>query len=189
MLQYNYMRTHDIFFTSDTHLLGETLIKYKKRPFPTTDDHDRCIIRKWNQTVKPGDIVYHLGDFADTGYSRKNMPIVENLLKSLNGTKILIKGNHDTDAVTKAKGWGSVHDLLNIRVDGNQRFVLCHYSMQTWQFKKQGAIHLFGHSHGKLKGVDRSMDVGVDNNHFTPIKLERVLKIMEMKDIGPNERT
>lgn len=39
--------------------------------------------------------------------------------------------------------------------------MLCHYALRTWpQFSK--SYHLYGHSHGKLPGTERSIDVGID---------------------------
>jgi calcineurin-like phosphoesterase family protein len=65
---------------------------------------------------------------------------------------------------------------------------MCHYAMRTWHFKSQGSIHLYGHSHGKLPSLDKSMDVGVDAMGYKPIKLERILEIMDKIEIGSNER-
>lgn len=141
------------------------------------------MIQAWNETVKPGDVIYHLGDFAITGYSEKHKPKVEKLLRKLNGNKILIRGNHDAPAVFKAQGWGNVHTMHHTKIDGVQ-FILCHYSMRTWQFKSKGAIHLFGHSHGNLPPLDRSMDIGVDAMGYKPIKFERIVEIMSKVELG-----
>jgi calcineurin-like phosphoesterase family protein len=47
------------------------------------------LIKRWNNTVKKTDRVFHLGDFC--------LGLKENieLARLLNGKKILIKGNHD----------------------------------------------------------------------------------------------
>jgi calcineurin-like phosphoesterase family protein len=160
---------------------------HHKRNFLTSDEMDEVMIEAWNSTVKPGDLVYHLGDFAITGYSKKYIPSVEKLLKKLHGNKILIRGNHDATPVLKAKGWQQVYDIHQINID-DQRIVMCHYAMRTWHFKSQGSIHLYGHSHGKLPSLDKSMDVGVDAMGYKPIKLERILEIMDKIEIGSNER-
>ena len=59
------------------------------------------MINKWNKTVKPDDIVFHLGDFGDY-----------NLRKHLNGKIILICGNYEdklTDKELLAYGFNEVH--------------------------------------------------------------------------------
>lgn len=49
--------------------------------------HDKDLVENWNKIVNKNDIVYILGDFA---YKNHRDHIL-----SLNGNKILIKGNHD----------------------------------------------------------------------------------------------
>jgi calcineurin-like phosphoesterase family protein len=74
-----------------------------------------------------------------------------------------------------------------------QVIVLCHYSMQVWDRSNQGSWHLFGHSHGTLKGIGLSFDVGVDCTEFTPLSLEEVaLRMTQRKqtlDSGDSPRT
>lgn len=48
------------------------------------------IIKNWNQRVKWEDTVIHLGDVA-IGPRQ----VIENQIRSLNGRKILVRGNHD----------------------------------------------------------------------------------------------
>lgn len=51
---------------------------------------DEAIVRNWNRVVGDTDVVYHLGDVAMGDSSRW-----DEILKSLNGYKILVVGNHD----------------------------------------------------------------------------------------------
>jgi calcineurin-like phosphoesterase family protein len=46
--------------------------------------------------------------------------------------------------------------------------------MQVWELFNHGSWHLFGHTHGKLKGIGRSFDVGVDCTDFVPLSLDQV---------------
>ena len=64
------------------------------------------------------------------------------------------------------------------RGNAPQVIVLCHYSLQVWDRSNQGSWHLFGHSHGKLKGIGLSFDVGVDCREFEPLSLEEVASRM-----------
>ena len=174
------MRTNKVFFTSDTHFFHQNIIGYCNRPFLSADEMDACLIENWNKVVSRNDVIYHLGDFAITGYSRKYIPKVEKLLSKLNGNKILIRGNHDSQAVLKAKGWASIHDLHHVNIDG-QHIILCHYAMRTWQFKNQDSWMLYGHNHNTLPPIpgDLSMDVGVDCFQYTPIEFARIKDIMD----------
>lgn len=81
----------DIFVISDTHFSHYNMVhKFKTRPFDTVEEMDEVLIENWNKTVKPGDKVYHLGDFAFG--PKVNHP---SLVKRLNGKKRLVVGNHD----------------------------------------------------------------------------------------------
>lgn len=79
-----------VFFTSDTHFGHKNIIKYSDRPFKDVTHMNEMLVYLWNQTVGPDDTVYHLGDVA-LG------PIEGSLsyISRLNGSKVLITGNHD----------------------------------------------------------------------------------------------
>ncbi len=165
------------FFTSDQHFSHFNIIKYCNRPFSSTEEMDEHMIEKWNSVVKKGDIVYHLGDFQITGYSKKHVDVVSKTLRRLNGNKILISGNHDSPAVLSAPEWSKVYRLHHINVN-DQRIILCHYPMRSWQFRGHGAWQLFGHCHNNMQIPDNeySCDVGVDVPAwgFTPVSFEQL---------------
>jgi len=50
--------------------------------------------------------------------------------------------------------------------------------MQVWDRSNHGSWHLFGHTHGKLKGIGRSLDVGVDCTDYVPLSLDMVAEKM-----------
>ena len=75
-----------VFFIADTHF-GDNdvfLMSGENKFFDSVKDKDEEIIENWNTTVRPGDIVFVLGDFGELSY-----------MERLNGQKFLIKGNHD----------------------------------------------------------------------------------------------
>ena len=83
------------FVVSDTHFGHAGVCKFtesdgvtKIRPWTDPDEMNEDMIRMWNDTVRPNDKVYHLGDVV---INRKFLPV----LNRLNGDKVLIKGNHD----------------------------------------------------------------------------------------------
>lgn len=80
--------------TSDTHFGHENIIKYCSRPYRNAAQMDEDLIRRWNNRVKPGELVYHLGDVGMT----KGDDYLPKILTRLNGRKILILGNHDKSA-------------------------------------------------------------------------------------------
>lgn len=78
-----------IFFTSDHHFSHKNIIQLCNRPFNSVEEMDEEMIRRWNSVVAEEDFVYYLGDFS------LSIKPVEKYVHRLNGTKILIPGNHD----------------------------------------------------------------------------------------------
>lgn len=153
-------------FTADHHFGHEKIIAYMERPFSSVEEMDEEMIARWNAVVAPGDMVFHLGDFAWRDPDR--------YLAKLNGQKRLVRGNHDSrKMLRKTDGWATVNDLLSVTVEG-QRIVLCHYGLRVWPGSHKGALHFYGHSHGTLEGDSQSIDVGVDCWGFTPVALNQI---------------
>jgi calcineurin-like phosphoesterase family protein len=155
-----------IYFTSDIHF-GHYLPALN-RPF-TGQAMDEYIIDRWNSTVSNKDEVWVLGDFSLHSTAEQ----MQKWFERLNGSKHLILGNHDKPNKVHRLRWASIHDthmLTNVEI-GNCRdsYWLSHYSHRVWPSKHHGVYHLYGHSHGHLAGLDRSMDVGIDANEYKPI--------------------
>lgn len=130
------------------------------------------MIRNWNETVGYDDIVHVVGDFACT----KSVHEIAPIFHRLNGTKHLVLGNHDEECQeTLDLPWASikVRDVVNV---DSQIICLSHYPMRSWPRARKGAIHLFGHHHGALRGTNRSLDVGVDVWDFRPVTVQQILK-------------
>lgn len=185
-----------VFFTSDTHFGHAKIIEYSKRPFATAEQMDEEMIRRWNETVGPNDIVYHLGDFAVGG--DKTRP-AEYYLKRLNGRIILIEGNHEDRAVRVPELFEKIVPYLEIKVfysgkdkEGKpatikQSVTLCHYAMKVWNKSHHGAWQLYGHSHGSLPDPSDALqlDVGVDCWDFRPVSVEQIRDRMAKKTWKP----
>lgn len=142
---------------------------------------DEKIIENWNKVVTKEDTVYHLGDFSFAD----PLPYLERL----NGTIILVPGNHDR----AGKFYGKIKilpALCEIKVN-EQSIVLCHYAMRVWNKSHYGSWMCYGHSHSNLPDDpnSRSIDVGVDCHNFTPLSFDQVKEIMDKKNFVPiNQR-
>lgn len=174
-----------VWFTSDTHYYHKNIIEYSKRPFSSVDEMNERMIENHNDTVRPGDTVYFLGDFcfADDNKARA-------VLMRLNGNKNLILGNHDKNIRRKRNSFlgprlfTSIQDYQELNVDG-QFIVLFHYGCRTWNRAHRGSWLLFGHSHGSLPPFGKSVDVGVDskaiNDEYRPVSFGEVKTFMDTR--------
>jgi calcineurin-like phosphoesterase family protein len=174
----------DYFFTADQHFGHKTILKHQQstRPFNMIEEMNEVLVDRWNNRVKPGDVVYCFGDF---GWKPAD---VEWALKRLNGQINLIKGNHDYAACRPgiAKRFGFIKDLHETRIN-SQGIVMCHYAMRVWNKSHYGYWHIYGHSHGSLPDDSNSlsMDVGVDTNNLYPYSFDEVKEHMSKKQWTP----
>jgi len=176
------------FVTADLHLNHANIIRYCKRPWLMKGDldsdgewintgiaEDRCLrmnnelIRRWNERVKPEDLVFHVGDFCFKNAQYKTTS--EEWETVLNGKIIFLKGNHDKNNSTKTKieslqiCWADT--LINMQhypdlVDGRCRINFVGHIHEHWKFKK-------AHVRGKNIYL---FNVGVDVNQFYPITMD-----------------
>jgi calcineurin-like phosphoesterase family protein len=159
-----------IYFTSDTHFGHGGALGLYRRPFASVAAMNEALLARWNETVGPNDVVWHLGDFA----IRQRPPVVADLLAQLNGRKHLVAGNNDPPSTRELAVWESVQSYLEIEADG-VGMVLCHYPFRSWRGMGKGWVNLHGHSHGRLKPLPRQFDVGVDVWSFRPVTLSEIL--------------
>lgn len=156
------------FFISDTHFGHENILKYDNRPFDTIEDHDIVLFKNINTVLQPGDTLWHLGDVA---WNQRSYDwFFAHLKEDINIR--LIRGNHDNRG---SLPWLVPVDVAEIKVN-NHRFFLSHYPHLSWPNRYHGALHLFGHVHGNLQGVGRSMDVSANMIGYKPISADEVIK-------------
>jgi calcineurin-like phosphoesterase family protein len=160
-----------VWFTADTHFGHAGALSLYRRPFASVAEMNTAMVARWNETVRPDDDVWHLGDFA----LRTPAAAVSDLLRSLNGRKHLVTGNNDPPDIAALAQWSSVQSYTEITVEGH-RLVLCHYAFRTWNGMAKGALNLHGHSHGRLKPLRQQTDVGVDAQDFRPIRVAEIAR-------------
>jgi calcineurin-like phosphoesterase family protein len=182
------------FFTSDTHFNHVNILKYTKRPWTTIQEMNEALIKNWNDTVKPKDEVWHLGDFCWCKVDHEAISFIGRL----NGKKHFIPGNHDK-IITKllklniyqTNGTSMFHSPIEEITIDDTRITLCHYAMRTWNKSHFGAYQLYGHSHGSLPDDPNlmSMDVGVDcHPEYRPFSFDEIKDHMSKKTFKPIER-
>lgn len=165
------------FVIADTHFGHKNIIQYGQRPFKTVEEMDARMKRQWRQLVKPEDIVIHVGDFAFGNIERRR-----EVLTSLPGQKILIRGNHDDKSLLAEKrvGWDFVCDGLTLR-RGQDLLYFTHAPL-TKPFSEDITWVIHGHIHiqpiSEIANVvhkDRHINVCVEHIDYRPILIDTLL--------------
>ena len=179
-----------IFLTSDTHFGHAGVCHFlreegtKLRPWDNPEDMDEEMVKRWNDTVRPNDKVYHLGDVV---INRKALKILDRL----NGDKVLIKGNHDIFKLNDYSPY--FRDIRSYHVMNGT--ILSHIPLHESALYRFGT-NIHGHTHSNRvmkpnptrwfpdqKIIDaRYHCVCVEQTDFRPILLEEVFK--KIKDEG-----
>jgi calcineurin-like phosphoesterase family protein len=150
--------------TSDLHFGHANIMKFcpvTRAGFADVTDMREKMIAEWNASVAPEDETFILGDFAF-------LPARDavSILRRLNGTKVLIEGNHDRkllqDPAFRAE-FREVHPYLRYNHNG-QLVIMFHYPIHEWDQMHRGAVHFYGHVHGGHTGLERyrARDVAFD---------------------------
>jgi calcineurin-like phosphoesterase family protein len=158
------------FLISDTHFGHANMLNFKRadgsplRVFKDVVHMNEVMINNWNNVVGPDDKVYHLGD---VGF--KNATYLASTLSRLNGTKVLIKGNHDTQKLNlyqrffkDVRAYHILDKLLLAHVPIHPR------SLERWK----GQVH--GHLHDWDLGDPKYLNVSVERINYTPVDFEWV---------------
>lgn len=184
MFNYSGIDKEKIWFTSDLHFCHDREFLYKPRGFNNVEEMNNTIIERWNNVVKTNDFVFVLGDLMLCD----NEKAIE-FVKTLNGTLVVILGNHDTDNRIKLyKGVDNivaVEYAMRLRLNG-YNFFLTHYPCLTGSLEhdtpKKTTINLFGHTHSKnLFYEDRPYmyNVAMDAHNCTPVSLDNIINDIE----------
>lgn len=172
----------NIFLVSDTHFGHAGVCKFmrddgvtKLRPWDNPQEMDEAMVKLWNETVRPNDKVYHLGDVV---INRKALQIMHRL----NGDKVLIKGNHDIFRLDEYTPF--FRDIRGYHVLNG--LILSHIPVHEESLARFGC-NIHGHLHsnrvmtrgfkGKPMDIDpRYFCVCVEQTDFKPIAFEEVMK-------------
>lgn len=163
-----------IYVISDTHF-GHTnsWAKFKladgctpMRPFSSTEEMDETMVQRWNETVRPQDHVYHLGDVV---IKKSSLDIC----KRLNGHKRLVRGNHD---IFRTKDYLDVGfgEIYGVRVWPSHNIIMSHIPLHPSSLKGRQWINVHGHTHAnKIEGEDSHLYrcVSVEQIDYRPVLL------------------
>ena len=169
------------FFTADEHYDdNEGILRFCNRPFSNGTNMVNAIIHRNNELVKAEDTVYHIGDFTFTNPA--DLSFISSILNALNGTHILILGNHDNADPHKLvdAGFRSVHTSLELKIDHQDVLLVHDPCVWTVVPPDSGIIFLHGHVHKLFQSIpdQKVVNVGVDVWNYYPISFETILETL-----------
>ena len=153
------------YFIADTHFGGENIRRYENRPFASAMEMDEALIANWNQTVNSEDTVYVLGDFSDYGEDTQDAEI----LKRLNGRKMLVMGNHDRHRTPEQWRALGFEECFSMPVLYEGFFLLSHEPLYI--NVNMPYANFYGHVHANPSYNDaskQSVCVSVERISYTP---------------------
>src|ERR1051325_7327680 len=161
---------------------------------------NEMMVKNWNDVVGTEDTVICLGDFSLAARP------VEAYSKRLNGTKLLVPGNHDFCHSTHKKsrsvegaakwkkfyednGWQVLPELHTLDIPGVATVNLCHIpyhvvdldgpdKYKNMRPQDDGRWLICGHVHQTWRVVGRMINVGVDVWDMKPVSIEEISKII-----------
>lgn len=175
--------SRDIWLISDTHFQHANILNFRDDKgshfrgdlFDSVDHMDECMMDNWNSVVKPGDIVYHLGDVM---FGKKETFLPK--WNKLAGRKRLVVGNHDDIK------WMAKHEMFQKimmwRMFPEFGLLLSHvplHESSLWRGTNgyddaQWLTNVHGHIHQNPSPTDKHRCVCVEHINFTPINIEEL---------------
>ena len=170
-------------FCADLHLGHRNILKYTPRPWNTIEEMNEAILSNFNSVLGKRDELYIVGDFA---FDRHGYWI-----NAIRGKKFLIRGSHDKMSVEHYRCFTEVDDVKKIKLKNKRFCIMMHCCPRIFEKSHYGAYCLFGHSHGRLKTFNLSVDVGIDSNDvpnkYFPTHEDNIIKIMDEREKMMNE--
>lgn len=167
----------NIWFTSDLHFCHDKEFVWKARGFNNVEEMNQAIVERFNSKVAPEDTLYILGD-AMMGDNAE----AEQYLAQLNGIKIFIRGNHDTNPRVEIYKKYTDEEIKYADMIKHKKktFYLSHFptiTANTGEAHNQ-ILNLFGHTHQTHNFNVNSIymyHVGVDSHDCYPVHIDDII--------------
>ena len=164
-----------VFVISDLHFDHENIIRFCNRPFSSAREMNRALVNNWNRRVSDGDRVYYMGDLT-YGRGRRS---IDFWLSKLNGEIRFIRGNHDTDIITRAE---VIKDRFPIRYGGHD-FLLMHDPYRPPHYDGW-IIHGDKHNNSPkeyphVNRRNKTINVCAEFTEYTPMNMDELVSKIE----------
>lgn len=179
-------------FYSDPHFGHTNIIKYCNRPFRDAEEMTYRMVETYNARVGKNDATLWLGDCFFTAQS------AEEILKQLNGSKWLLRGNHDkrvSDNKFLNAGFEAVYSTHFASFIGEVPVRFSHYPY--WGYsedkryqerrppKEPGVVLVHGHTHEPHRLTPAgTVHVGVDAWGYGPASFDEIRDLTERAFLG-----
>jgi calcineurin-like phosphoesterase family protein len=163
------------YFAADYHFYHKQIRQYENRPFGSDHEMHEQIIKRHNSKVRKNDRLVVAGDFSFAGKEK-----TAEILTRMNGTKILVKGNHDRNHSAKwftEAGFDFVYDYPFLY---RGFFIISHEPVYVNENMPYANIH--GHLHKTDWTSKRFLNVGIDNHDFYPVSFDDVMSYFCLTD-------
>jgi calcineurin-like phosphoesterase family protein len=160
------------FLISDLHFGHELTLLFVPRPFDSTHDMNIALVKNWNDTVKSGDVIWHLGDLNWTQRPKF-------WIHKLHGKAIYIQGNHD-----RRSKWMKTYAILR---RGEHAFFLVHDPDDPIIPKDYMGWIVHGHHHGGhdkdgklypfIDGINKRINVVAELIDYRPVDLDWIVSL------------
>jgi calcineurin-like phosphoesterase family protein len=161
------------FVISDTHFGHAKMLEFMRpdgerlRPFASLEEMHQTLVERWNNVVHAKDRIYVLGDVA---IPRSGLHVLDRL----NGSKVLVRGNHD---IFKFQDYAKYfHDIRGAFFrDG---LIYTHIPVHPANLTGRYIGNVHGHLHCHLIRHDdgsvdkRYFNACVEVNNFMPVALD-----------------
>jgi calcineurin-like phosphoesterase family protein len=169
------------FFTSDWHCNHDNVINFSNRPFKDIAHMHEVLINNYNATVPEDGICYFVGDMG-----MGNPIVLHKVINKLQGTKVLVLGNHDKGLQRMYKNgfdvvmYGAIFDICGEQVTVTHCPLRDTYREDTSKMKEGhlcpnwhgehrekykkfsipnwGQYHLHGHIHSPNSGQSKKIE-------------------------------
>lgn len=172
------------FLTADLHYGSHNIIKYCGRPFRDAQHMNKRLTANINERCKPGDILYHIGDYCTYGKERgvESMRLHAYEYEALLDCKLIhVMGNHDRQNGVKGSLYGAFMRIGKYHVwvqhqppwdDLNGGF----------KIPDQVSAYICGHVHEKWK-LERwkgkpVINVGCDQWDYRPVRKDELIEVI-----------
>ena len=174
-----------IWLTADLHIGHHNIIRYCERPFKDLNSMHETIIERWNDCISEEDTVYILGDL---GFVKKSGKAISEVVKRLNGRKILIRGNHDKgeknwyleNGIDEISGHyvtmeGSLlsHYPLELDIHDGKKVRKIKGILSEVYIRDKCKFHYYAHTHRIPVKGENFMNVGVDLHDYYPVRYRK----------------